>query len=164
MGIMFNAEEILAIAEQIERNGGKFYMAAAEKAETEEHRKLLSKLADMEAEHERTFAEMKKNLTPKERESKDMEPSNDTAAYLRAVADGNVFDYRKDPSKLLTGEQTMEDIFAIALSMEKESVVFYTGIKAMVPERLGSTRVDDIIAEEFSHITLLSKQLAEFKG
>lgn len=164
MGIAFNAEEILEIAEQIERNGGKFYRTAAEKAETEEHRKLLSKLADMEADHERTFADMKKNLTPQERESKDIDPSNEAAAYLRVVADGNVFDYRKDPSKLLTGEQTMEDIFAIALGMEKESVVFYTGIKAMVPERLGSTRVDDIIAEEFSHITLLSKQLAEFKG
>lgn len=164
MGIRFNAEEILEIAEQIERNGNKFYRTATEKAETEEHRKLLVRLADMEAEHERIFAEMKKNLTSQERESRDIDPSNQAAAYLRVVADGNVFDYRKDPSRLLTGEQTMEDIFGIALGMEKESVVFYTGIKAMVPERLGSERVDDIIAEELTHITLISKQLAEFKG
>jgi len=38
------------------------------------------------------------------------------------------------------------------------------GIKEMVPERLGTERVTDIIKEELSHITLLSNQLKELKG
>jgi len=163
MGITFNAEEILGIAEQIERNGAKFYRKAAESAENEEHRKLLLGLADMEVGHEKTFYEMKQGLTPAERESKDYDPQHQAAAYLRAIADGNVFDYRKDPSEMLTGDETISDVLSTAIGLQKDSVVFYMGIKEMVPERLGKERIADIIKEEMSHITLLSRQLAALK-
>jgi len=164
MGIVFNAEEILEIAEQIERNGQKFYRTAAENVNDENHKKLLLQLADMEVDHEKTFSEMKTNLDPQERESKDMDPAHEAAAYLRAVADGNVFDYRTDASKILAGDESMDEILRIAIGMEKESIVFYTGIKEMVPERLGAEKITDIIKEELTHITLLSKHLAEYKG
>jgi len=163
MGITFNAEEILEIAEQIERNGANFYRKAAENVAEEEHRNILTGLAEMEDGHEKTFAEMKAALEPKERESKDMDPGHEAAGYLRAVADGNVFDHSTDPSKTLTGSESMEDILKMAIGMEKESVVFYTGIKEMVPERLGAERISAIIKEELTHITLLSKQLAALK-
>jgi len=38
------------------------------------------------------------------------------------------------------------------------------GIKEMVPEHLGKGRISDIIKEEMSHITLLSRQLAALKA
>jgi len=163
MGITFNAEEILGIAEQIERNGASFYRKAARNTENEEHRKLLTDLADMEVGHEKTFSEMKASLTPGERESKDYDPENQAAAYLRMIADGNVFDYRKDPSQMLTGDETISDVLSTAIGLEKDSVVFYMGIKEMVPERLGKQRIEEIIKEEMSHITLLSRQLAALK-
>ncbi|MBD3285719.1 rubrerythrin [candidate division WOR-3 bacterium] len=164
MGIVFNAEEILEIAEQIERNGQNFYKKAAENTSEERHKKLLTDLYEMEVEHEKTFANMKAKLEPKERESRDMDPENQGAAYLRAVADGHVFEYKRDPSLELTGKESIEEILNTALGMEKESVVFYTGIKDMVPERLGSNRISDIIKEELSHITLLSKHIVNLKS
>ena len=163
MGITFNAEEILGIAERIERNGAKFYRKAAENAELEDYRRLLSDLADMEVVHEKIFAEMRGTLTPAERETKDYDPQHQAAAYLRMIADGNVFDYRKDPSEMLTGEETISDVLSTAIGLQKDSVVFYMGIKEMVPERLGKERIADIIKEEMSHITLLSRQLAALK-
>lgn len=163
MGIVFNAEEILEIAVGIERNGQKFYRTAASNAKEEEHRTLLLELAEMEVNHEKLFSEMKAGLSPQERESKDMDPEHEAAGYLRAVADGNVFDYRKDPASMLTGAESIDDILHTAIGMEKESIVFYTGLKHMVPQRLGGTKVDDIIKEELSHITLLSRQLANMK-
>ncbi|MBN2378837.1 ferritin family protein [candidate division WOR-3 bacterium] len=164
MGIVFNAEEILEIAEQIERNGQNFYKKAAENSTVEEHKKLLNDLYEMEVQHEKTFAEMKAGLDSKERESRDMDPQDQGAAYLRAVADGHVFEYKRDPSLELTGDETMEEILGTALGMEKESVVFYTGIKDMVPERLGTARISEIIKEELSHITLISKLLVNLKS
>ena len=80
MGIVFNAEEILEIAEQIERNGQNFYKKAAENTSDEKHKELLNSLYEMEIEHEKTFAEMKAGLEPKERESRDMDPDDQGAA------------------------------------------------------------------------------------
>ena len=52
MGITFNAEEILDIAEQIERNGANFYRKAAENVAEEEHRNILTGLEATEDEIE----------------------------------------------------------------------------------------------------------------
>ncbi len=64
MAMPFNADEVFEMAEQIERNGGKFYRAAAEKFPAV--RELLLKLAEMEDNHERTFANMRAELSTKE--------------------------------------------------------------------------------------------------
>ena len=42
---------------------------------------------------------------------------------------------------------------------EKDSIVFYLGMKEIVPENLGKTKIDQIIKEEMAHIKLLSKEL-----
>jgi len=57
----------------------------------------------------------------------------------------------------------MEDILQKAIGMEKDSIVFYLGIKELVPERLGKGRIDAIIREEMNHITSLSKRLAALR-
>lgn len=163
MGIAFNAEEILEIAEGIERNGQNFYRTAAKYTQDEKAKELLNNLAEMEVTHEKTFTEMKNNLTPEERQGKDYDPAHAAAAYLHEVARGNVFDIGKDPSKNLTGEESLERILETALGMEKESVVFYISMKDMVPPHMGAERINDIINEELSHIVALSRHLAELK-
>ena len=50
MAIPFNADEVFEMAEQIERNGGMFYRAAADKFPAV--RELLLKLAKWEDDHE----------------------------------------------------------------------------------------------------------------
>ena len=63
MGIDFNADEVFEIAEQIERNGVKFYKSAAEKIQDEDKKKLLNDLAEMEVEHEQTFKALRSQLS-----------------------------------------------------------------------------------------------------
>ena len=65
------------------------------------------------------------------------------------MADGHVFDVRKDPSERLTGKETMEDILKTAIGLEKDSIVFYLGIKDIVPEKLSKERIDDILQMQF---------------
>ena len=62
----FIPDEVLEIAEFMERNGAKFYRTAAEDA-SGEIRNLLLSLAEMEEDHEKTFRGMRSALSPEEK-------------------------------------------------------------------------------------------------
>ena len=163
MSMPFNADEIFEMAEQIERNGVKFYRKAAESAKDAGVRQDLLDLAKWEEQHESTFAAMRKELTAEEKAPTAFDPEGQAALYLRAFADGQVFDVTVDPSERLSGEEKPEEVIHIAAGLEKDSIVFYLGMKEMVPERLGKDKVDRIIAEEMKHIVVLNKHLAGLK-
>jgi len=164
MGVEFNAEEVLRIAEQIEHNGAEFYRKASENLSDERNKKLLVDLSDWEQQHEKTFATMRAELAGAEREAMVFDPQGETAAYLKALADHRVFDVSVDPSKRLTGRESAEEIIRLALGAEKDSIVFYLGMKDMVSARQGKDKIDAIIKEEMSHITILTRELAALRG
>jgi rubrerythrin len=167
MSIPFNADEIFEMAEQIERNGAKFYRRASEEAADSESHQLLLDLAAMEDEHEKIFAAMRADMLKQGQMATvdpALDPEGQAVLYLRAMADGQVFNMREDPSEHLTGEETMDDILQTAIGLEKDSIVFYLGMKEMVPERLGKGKIDDVIKEEMGHITTLSGKLASLKS
>ncbi|MBU2644497.1 ferritin family protein [bacterium] len=153
----FNAKEILEMAEQIERNGFLFYTKAAESVQGDEIKKFLSELAEMEVAHEKTFAEMKNQLGSQEKEEVVFDPYEETAAYLQALADTRVF-YEKEIDM-----SSVEEVLKAAIIAEKDSIVFYLGMKDMVPEGKGKTRVDGIIKEEMKHIQIISNELMKYK-
>ena len=159
LGIDFNANEVLLMAERIEQNGHRFYQAAASHTTDPEHQSMLRKLAAMEVEHEATFAAMRAQLDAQEKTATVFDPDSQAVQYLQAMADSRVFDVDLDPEKVLAGAETIEDILRIALGMEKDSVVFYQGIRDAVPEGLGKDKVTSIIKEEMWHITVLSREL-----
>ena len=53
----------------------------------------------------------------------------------------------------------MINILKSAIVAEKDSIVFYLGMKEAVPESFGKGRLDHIIKEEMGHIKLLSGKL-----
>jgi rubrerythrin len=160
MTIPPTADEIFEMAEQIERNGARFYRRAAQGFTDSRAGRQLLDLAAMEDQHEKVFAAMRTELLQSEREPRAPDPYGEAILYVRGMADGHVFDVRKDPSERLTGKETMEDILKTAIGLEKDSIVFYLGIKEIVPERLSKQRIDDIIKEEMGHIAVLSKEMA----
>ena len=160
MSVHFNADEILEIAEQIERNGARFYRRAAEGTDDSRRQEQFRRLAEMEDEHEKTFAAMRRELSKPEQAAITFDPDNQAALYLQAIADGHVFDLKADPAEKLTGQESVADILRTAIQAENASIAFYTGLMQMVPKDLGQDRVMDIIKEEMSHVTLLSKELA----
>ena len=46
------------------------------------------------------------------------------------------------------------------MRLEKESIVFYLGLRDLVPAKLGKDKVERILREEMSHVALLRGQLA----
>ncbi|MBW2607861.1 MAG: ferritin family protein [Deltaproteobacteria bacterium] len=149
----FNADEIFKMAEQIERNGASFYRKAAESITDPAEKKLLLDLAAMEDEHEKTFSDLRKGLSEKEKTATAFDPEGEAVLYLRALADTRVFFEKKIDTS------SMEEILKEAILAEKDSIVFYLGMKELVPENLGKTKIDAIIKEEMAHIKLLSGKL-----
>ena len=167
MSYDFNADNILEMAEQIERNGAQFYRTSSESVEDPPSKELLKGLAAMEDQHEKTFSSMRAALTEKEKEPTAYDPENDSVRYLKALADSRVFVERQIPElSALKGQpdkKIMEEILKFAIGAEKESIIFYLGMKDLVPGKMGSKRIDDIISEEMSHIQILGKELMAYK-
>jgi rubrerythrin len=157
MGMPFNADEVFEMAEQIERNGAKFYRDAAEKFT--QVNKLFLDLAEMEVKHEKTFAEMRKELSGTQAEPLVFDPDGEAQMYLQVMADDNVFDPNADLDEKLAGKDTPEAVLNMAIGLERDSIAFYVGLKQAVPQRAGKDKVEDIIKEEVSHIAILKKQL-----
>jgi rubrerythrin len=160
MSVPPTADEIFEMAEQIERNGARFYRRAAQGFTDSRARQQMLDLAAMEDQHEKAFAGMRTELLQQEREPRAPDPYGEAILYVRGMADGHVFDVGKDPSERLTGKETMEEILRTAIGLEKDSIVFYLGIKEIVLERLSKQRIDDIIKEEMGHIAVLSQEMA----
>lgn len=155
MSYDFNADDIFEMAQQIEKNGAAFYTKAAGGISDPENKAMLLELAKMEEQHEKTFGEMRAQLTVKEKESTVFDPEGEAVQYLKALADTRVFFEKTiDPVSMLA-------ILKEAITAEKDSIVFYLGMKELVPESVGRDKVEGIIKEEMSHIRLLAGKLRE---
>ena len=153
----FNANEILQMAEQIEKNGADFYRKSSEKIQDPESKKLLLNLAEMEDQHEQTFAALRSKLSAEEKVQTVFDPEGETVRYLKALADSKVF-FEKT-----IDTYSMEGILKEAITAEKDSILFYLGIKDLVPESLGQNRIDEVIKEEMAHIHLLTQEMVALK-
>ncbi len=155
MNKIYDADEIFEMALELERNGNEFYKKAAEGLTDSSNRKLLLDLAEMEVNHEKLFSDLRKEL--KTANPDYFDPDGEAALYLHSIANTKIFFKREiDPTSL-------EDIFKEAILAEKDSTVFYLGMKEMVPDQAGKDKIDSIIKEEMSHIRILSEKLTELK-
>jgi rubrerythrin len=164
MPIPFNADEIFDIAIQIERNGSKFYRTSAQYTKDANAKKLFLELAAMEDVHEATFIQMKEQGATATWSKELYDPNSESSAYLQALAGGFVFNMYDDPFMQLKGTESIVEVLKAAIKREKESVVFFHGMKDLVPKNLGAEKIESIIKEEMSHIVLLSRKLKEVEA
>ena len=156
---IFNTQETLEMACQIERNGARYYRRAAELLETSGASKVLLELAAMEDDHEAAFAAMKENLAPPPGALGEL--TDEAVHFLKAIADGHVFPVGEDPAANLPDEVNLKEILRGAIGMEKDSIVFYLGIRDAMPAALGRDKVEMILREEMRHVAILSDWLSE---
>ncbi len=157
MSFVFSADEIFEMALEIEKNGEKFYRESARKVKGSEAEDLLTKLADMEVEHQKVFSGMRSALSAADKKALTFDPNSEAGLYLASLADTKVFFGKDiDTSKL-------EGIFKAALVAEKDSIAFYLGMKDLVPTGSGKSKLEDIIKEEMRHIRILGERLAALK-
>jgi len=161
MSMLFTPGEVFEIALEIERNGAAFYRKAAANTTDAAVRRELLELAAMEDAHEVTFTELKRDLVRDEDTVEWFDEESDTVMYLRNFAAGQVFDVTKNPVALATATTSLAEILRYALDRERDSVVFFLGMKDLMPAAEGRIKIEDIIKQEMGHITLLGKRLKE---
>ena len=161
MEAKYNAFEILTIAEKVERNGAVFYHKAAELFDDAELRKLFVRLADWELKHEEVFAKMKVELGQEAYESEVFELDNYMSANPQVMAGLAVFAVKPDPAEELTGQENKEEILKNALQKEKDTIVFYRGLKSFCRDKAAKKKVGGIIEQEERHIGILKQSLEQ---
>jgi rubrerythrin len=149
------------MAVQMERNGSKFYRKAAGFSQDEVAGAMLLDLAAMEDQHEVFFNGLLAAEAGRPAGKRYFDPEGEAALYIRAVSDNRVFKADADPSAFIRADTPIGDILRKAIGLEKDTIIFYLGIRDLVPARLGKDQIDGIIREEMRHVTLLTDKLIE---
>ena len=152
MTIGLSALEIFDIAEQIEESGAIFYRKAAGLFDNPQTKKIFLQLADWEVKHKKLFSDMSKRLI----ESKTFERV-EKANDLSLLAGLSVFAIRPNPQDIFSGREDEVAIIKSAIEKEKDSVVFYSGLKEYVPDIADKETIDKVIKEEIHHIGILGR-------
>lgn len=163
MAVNFTALEIFEIAEQIERNGAKFYRDASMASKNKESAKIFLKLAEMEDRHKKIFSEMLENYKQSQEDTNIFDPDNEMLYYMKAMALNSGWEGKAGADLVFNGKETPEEILKTALKAEKTSIDFYLGIKEFVISKTDKEKVEQIIKEEMSHVVDLQKNLEQIK-
>lgn len=155
--IHIQMEEIFDMAERIERNGFMFYNHLAGHFSDPDLKRMFEELAEMEAQHERTFAGMRKALAADTTPAPvAYDPESQSDEYLWAWSDTHVFKIADDPLAALKGTETPIEVMEMAIEREKDSIVFYQGLTVSLHNAADEEAVDAIISEEMHHIAILT--------
>ncbi len=160
----FNAEEVFEMAVAVERNGARFYRKACEALDEPALLELLQRLARMEDQHEAVFEKLKERVFGEKPAQSHAEYYDLAAAYLQALVENKIFILDKDPAEVLGKISGVDQLLEAAIDREKESIIYYVGLKELVPANLGREEVDSIIREEMSHVSLLTHELQRISG
>ena len=146
----FSIREIIEQAVQTEKLGYEFYTMMSEKFREEDGLcKLFADLATKEQRHEKAFRELLEII--KDEEIENME---ETADYLRAIVESEFFLGKSKSLPAMQFIKTAEDAVDFAIGFEKETLLYFHGLKKAVKEK---EVVEEIINEERSHIMWLIK-------
>jgi len=146
----FSIREVIDQAVQTEKLGYQFYTTMAERFKKKEEglHGLFTSLAEKELRHEKAFSELAGII-------KDEEPANweEAEQYLRAIVESEFFLGRNKSLPAMAQVKTVEDAVTFALGFEKETLLYFYGVRDSVQEK---EIVEEIINEERSHIRWLS--------
>jgi rubrerythrin len=160
MTTALNSIAVFEIAERIERNGAAFYRRAAQMFDAPDVAGRLLDLAKWEEKHERVFARMREQVSRRAAAPAALAQTHELPEP-QVMAGLAVFGIRSDPTEELYGDENEADILRKAVQKEKDSIVFYHGLKDFVRDKAGKGQVDRIIKEEMRHVVTLNELLNE---
>jgi rubrerythrin len=151
----FSTKEVIDIAVAIEESGYYFYSTCRTRFQDEAFRELFGFLAEEELRHKELFVNMLSSPVAVQGVFTD-----EYFQYLKAIADSRVFRNKADVDSIVKGLDSLGDAFRIALTAEKDSILWYTELQDMY-QSIADTHsiLGRLINEERKHvITLLDVQ------
>lgn len=161
MDTELTAFDAVEIAEKIERNGARFYRQAAGLCADHRTQALFVQLAQWESRHQSVFGQMKPRYADRREPPDNERDGHGSVLKPVAMAGLAVFGLKPDPCDELSGRESRADVLRLAIEKEKDSIVFYSGLKAFLADRKDSDALEAIIAEEMKHLRILTQSLAE---
>ncbi len=159
MSHIFRASELLELAILIERNGEEFYSSLTESAGHQKAKDVFAYLAGEERKHLGIFQNL---LQPLEKyESAESYPG-EYEGYMKAIADSHVFIKQDAGKELARRAATPLDAVEMAVSFEKDTILFFQAMGRFIPDDERET-VGQLIDEERQHIVRL-RELRETVG
>jgi len=155
MSIVFSSSELINTAIGIERRGITFYDIMAKSTDNEEARAVFDALVMMEREHINIFQDM---LGEADTHPSPESSEHEYSGYLQALIDDAVFTDDLITSEMATEADSDIEALELAISAEKDSILFYYEMRDLMPRKAASI-IDRIITEEKSHL----QQLTEIK-
>ena len=155
MGNIFAGSEIVQLGIQIEKNGQDFYNTLSAQTKNEKAKGLFEFLAGEEAKHIQVFKKILEKTAKYEPVGLD---ADEYYAYMNALASEHVFTQKDKGAEIARAIKTDNEVVEKAIGFEKDSIVFYEGMKKIVPD-YDKKIVDDLIAQEQGHL----RQLTELK-
>ncbi|MCE5326101.1 MAG: hypothetical protein LLG01_06765 [Planctomycetaceae bacterium] len=148
MGIELTANDVIRLAEQIEKAACDFYARAAKAVDDRRTRQLLAELAALEQVHENIFLGLRHD---KDIRSAVAGPVSAEVGMLARGLEQTLGDVAASPSST--------EMLRRALVFEKDSVKFFQGMRKMLPGGTAQKRVDAVIEEEVSHVLMIASAL-----
>jgi rubrerythrin len=155
MGNIFAASEIVEIGIQIEKNGRDFYNAVCRKAKHPSAAEAFRFLSGEEEKHIRLFTEI---LEKTEKYEPPQVYADEYFAYMNALAGEYVFTQKDKGEEVANRAKTDKEAVDMGIGFEKDSIIFYEGMKKAVPEYSLSV-VEELIRQEQGHL----RQLTDLK-
>ena len=151
MGNIFSANEVLEIAIQIEKNGQDFYKTLSNKTKNNNIKQIFEFLAGEEEKHIKTFT----GILSKIDEYQPPESySGEFSSYMKALASEHVFTKANQGTQIALATKSDNEAITLAMGFEKDSIIFYEGIKKIVPD-YQTKIIDELISQEQNHLRKL---------
>lgn len=153
MGNIFAGSEIVEIGIQIEKNGRDFYNALIKNSKSAKARQIYEYLAGEEGRHIKAFQAILESV--EKYEPAEAYPG-EYFAYMNALAGEHVFTQKEKGREVAAQVKSDKDAVEKGIGLEKDSIVFYEGMKKVVPDS-DLRIVDELIAQEQSHLLQLTE-------
>ncbi|GAB4277048.1 MAG: ferritin family protein [Candidatus Rifleibacteriota bacterium] len=162
----YNAEELMELAIQIEKNGKEYFLGMAEKTQNPDVRDIFTYLANEEQSHLENFVKIREKLSESKDEIEIADEYNtpEMYGYLKAMFDGRVFPNLKTYEEIASEIKTDEQAVYHAISFEKDTVLFFSEILSMLGEKdENRPLILELIRQEKIHIARLFTLLGKIK-
>ncbi len=158
MAHFFHANEIAKAAVEIEKKGQAFYRTVASKAKTDKTRELFTYLAEEETKHEAIFAALMERLGKIDLPA--WSTQDEYSQYLNALIESHALFTGGLAAKYMADAEDEETAIRLAMSFEKDTLLFFVEMEALVPES-EKAAVHQCIEEERLHLRRLQAMLAQ---
>lgn len=152
MGNIFTGGEVVELGIQIEKNGKDFYNTLVQQSKNQKVKEVFRFLADEEERHITVF---QKILEKAEKYEPVESYPGEYFAYMNALAGEYVFTQENKGEDIARNTKTDIEAVNLGIGFEKDSIIFYEGMKKVVQKNEQAV-IDELISQEQAHLRQLS--------